>query len=469
MNVPDLNEPIEILIVEDSPTQAEQLRHILEKNRYRISVAHNGKEALALLEKHTPTVVVTDVMMPEMDGYQLCAEIRANEKFQQIPVILLTSLSHAEDVVKGLECGADNFITKPYDEKYLLSRIQYIFANWHLRELERSRMGLEVYFAGKRHFITSDRLQILNLLLSTYETAVQRNEALDAAREQLQNLNEKLEERVRERTAELSAEVAERKKAEEEVTRLNAQLEQRVRERTAQLELANKELEGFSYSVSHDLRAPLRALSGFSELLQMDTESQLSVKGKRYLQHIADAASGMNDLIEDLLKLFGVSKGEMHLQPVDLSELAAEIAEELRRAQPERKVEFVIAPKLIVQGDRSLLRAALQNLLGNAWKFTGKKDNARIEVGSRQEGDKTIYFVRDNGAGFDMAYAGKLFAPFQRLHSPSDFAGTGIGLATVQRIIHRHGGGIQAEAAEGSGATFSFSIGEPTKLTGDRK
>lgn len=461
MNTPNLNEPVEILVVEDSPTQAEKLKHILEKNRHRVSVAHNGKEALEMMREHKPTVVVTDVMMPEMNGYQLCSAIRADENFAQIPVILLTSLSNAEDVVKGLECGADNFITKPYDEKYLLSRIQYIFANWHLREMERTRMGIEVFFAGKKHFITSDRLQILNLLLSTYETAVQRNEELAAAREQLQSLNEKLEDRVQERTAALSKEIVERKRAEEEVMRLNAELEQRVHERTAQLELANKELEGFSYSVSHDLRAPLRALSGFSQMLQTESADQLSPKGKTFLQRISDAASGMNQLIEDLLKLFGVSKGEIKRQSVDLSELATGIASELRQMQSEREAEFVIAPNLIVTGDKSLLRVVLQNLLGNAWKFTEKTDATRIELGVQQEGDKPIYFVRDNGAGFDMAYAGKLFAPFQRLHSPAEFLGTGIGLATVQRIIHRHGGRIWAEGSVNQGATFYFSFEKP--------
>ena len=192
---------VEILIVEDSPTQALQLQYILEHHHYRASVAINGRDALAGMRQHKPIIVISDILMPEMDGYQLCQQIKADANLADIPVILLTSLSDPKDVIKGLECGADNFIMKPYDEDFLLSRIQYILANQRVRRAERTQMGLEIFFAGQTYYITSDRLQILNLLLSTYETAVQKNRQLIEAQDTLQQLNAHLEEIVAERTA----------------------------------------------------------------------------------------------------------------------------------------------------------------------------------------------------------------------------------------------------------------------------
>jgi DNA-binding response OmpR family regulator len=221
---------VEILVVEDSPTQAEQLKYLLEQQGYHLSAARTGREALAYIGQHAPRLVISDVVMPEMDGYELCRQIKHDEKLRDIPVILLTSLNDPVDVVRGLECGADSFIFKPYDEQYLLARIAYILANRHLRESESTRMGVDIVFAGRRFFITSDRLQILNLLLSTYEAAVQRSRALATTRDELRHLNENLEAKVKERTAALQMEVSERRRAEEQVRHLNAELEQRVHE-----------------------------------------------------------------------------------------------------------------------------------------------------------------------------------------------------------------------------------------------
>ncbi len=210
-----VNDVAEVLIVEDSPTQAERLKHILERHDYEVSVASNGRAALDSLDQRKPHIIISDIMMPEMDGYELCRRIKGHQDFREIPVILLTSLSDPVDVVKGLECGADNFITKPYDEKYLLSRIQYILINRELYKSEKMQMGVEIFFAGRKYFITSERQQILNLLLSTYETAVQKNLELIKTQEELKSLNDRLEEIVEERTANLKLEIAERKRAEE--------------------------------------------------------------------------------------------------------------------------------------------------------------------------------------------------------------------------------------------------------------
>lgn len=245
----------------------------------------------------------------------------------------------------------------------------------------------------------------------------------------------------------LQAELAERRKA-----------EQALEHRAAELAAVNKELDAFCSSVSHDLRAPLRSMDGFSQALLEDYADKLDEQGKNYLQRVRSNSQRMGELIDDLLSLSRVTRGEMRREWVDLSGLAKAIAEDLRQRQPERQVTFVIADGLEGSGDPHLLRIALENLLGNAWKYTRKHSQARIEFGMKTSGGETIYFVKDDGTGFDMAYADRLFGAFQRLHPASEFEGTGVGLATVQRIINRHGGHVSAEGVVEQGATFYFTL-----------
>lgn len=256
----------------------------------------------------------------------------------------------------------------------------------------------------------------------------------------------------------LQREVGERSRAEQEVSRLNAELEGRVRERTAQLEYTNRELESFCYAVSHDLRAPLRSIDGFSQALLQDCLPQLPEDGRRFLQRIRASTQRMGQLIEDLLTLSKVSRGELARSEVDVGDLARRVVADLEQRTGGRRGEVHIWDAMHADADPRLLRTALENLIGNAWKFTGKLEHPRIEIGCLQDGERATYFVRDNGAGFDMTYADKLFAAFQRLHAESEFPGTGIGLATVQRIVHRHGGRVWANAAPGKGATFFFTL-----------
>lgn len=248
------------------------------------------------------------------------------------------------------------------------------------------------------------------------------------------------------------------KQAEEEIRELNEELEYRVLQRTVQLRSANKELEAFSYSVSHDLRAPLRSINGFSLALQEDYKTVLDDTGRDYLNRIQLACTKMSHLIDSLLKLSRITRAEIHYTSINLSALAIELADKLHQTDPHREVKFIINPDITVKGDQQLLHIALENLLGNAWKFTQNRPDATIELGMTQVEGVPTYFIKDNGAGFDMTYASRLFIAFQRLHSAAEFEGTGIGLATVQRIIHRHGGRIWAEGAINKGAIFYFTL-----------
>jgi signal transduction histidine kinase len=247
--------------------------------------------------------------------------------------------------------------------------------------------------------------------------------------------------------------------AKQDLNRINTELEQHVRQRTLQLEASNRELEAFAYSVSHDLRAPLRGIDGWSLALLEDYSTSLDEGARQYLNRVRSETQRMGHLIDDLLQLSRVSRGEMKMDQVDLTSLANRVIARLRDAQPERSMEFVVAPELVAFGDVRLLEIALTNLLSNAVKFTGSQNETFIEFGGVDKEGERSFYVRDNGVGFDMAYAANLFGAFQRLHKVTEFPGTGIGLATVQRIVRRHGGRVWAESRVNRGATFSFTLG----------
>jgi signal transduction histidine kinase len=254
--------------------------------------------------------------------------------------------------------------------------------------------------------------------------------------------------------------VTDQRAVQREVLRLNAELEERVRQRTAQLELANKELEAFSYSIAHDLRAPLGSIDGFSQMLDQAAGTGLTERCRHYLSRIRAGVRQMGELTDGLLALANLSRATLRSETVDLAALARAAVASCREQSPQRTVEVEIAPALPVPGDPRLLSQVIGNLVGNAWKFTAGKEHARIEIGSTAgEDGRPVIFVRDNGAGFDMAYASRMFEAFQRLHSSAEFEGTGIGLAIVHRVIARHGGRIWADAAPQQGASFYFTLG----------
>jgi light-regulated signal transduction histidine kinase (bacteriophytochrome) len=294
-----------------------------------------------------------------------------------------------------------------------------------------------------------------------------------AAERDLAKINTELEQRIIERTEALEAAVSQalrenesRLGAEAAVRSLNAELEQRVRMRTSELENANRELEAFCYSVSHDLRAPLRGIDGFTQALLEDLGDKMDAKSRAHLERVRAAATRMGTLIDDLLNLSRITRGEMRKEAVDVSQLAESVNQELQESQPGRRVDFIVAHGLRTLADSKLLRILLQNLLSNSWKFTSKRADARIEIGRTDENGSSSFYVADNGAGFDPAYSDRLFGAFQRLHGTSEFPGTGVGLATVQRIVHRHGGTIWAKGEVDRGATFYFTL-QPAIHGGD--
>jgi len=362
--------------------------------RYRTEAAHDGVEALDAVLRLTPDLVISDFMMPGMSGDELLRRLRERRELDGVPVLMLTAKADDALRVDLLKRGAQDYLLKPFSPEELLARVDNVVAPKLLR----------------------------------------------------QSLQEELRAR---RESE-----AEARGAEEQVRRLNEDLQRQA----ALLAAANQELEAFSYSVSHDLRAPLRSVDGFSQALLEEAGERLDEKGRDYLKRVREAAGRMGQLIESLLSLSRVTRAELLRQNVDLSDMVRRIVGELQQGDPGRRAVFQIADGARVTGDSRLLRLVLQNLLGNAWKFTGKRPTAHIEFGVQKDNGHRTFFVRDDGAGFDMTYANRLFAPFQRLHAARDFEGTGIGLATVARIVRRHGGRIWTESAPDKGATFYFTL-----------
>lgn len=384
----DINNKINILIVDDDPTKLLVIRTILADLDQNLIEVRSGTEALRACLNNDFAVILLDVNMPGIDGFETAQLIRARERSKHTPIIFVTAISTADiHITKGYSLGAVDYILTPIIPDILKAKIKVFIDLFCLQQ--------EIKHHAKA----------------------------------LEKANYELEHRI------------------QEIEQLNRELE-----------ISNDELESFSHSVSHDLRAPLRHIDGFTQMLFENYSSKLNDRGKTYIDRTKASVQNMNTLMEELLKLSRITRHKLQKEIVDLSDLAKSIANNLQQNNSDRQVKFALQENIIVTGDAGLLRIALENLIGNAWKYSGKVQEAIIEFGRAELYGMEAYFVRDNGVGFDSSAAPNIFMPFKRFHSASEYPGTGIGLSIVHRIIRRHGGRIWAESSVGNGATFYFTI-----------
>jgi len=389
-----------ILAVDDTTESLALLRSLLSAADYNVRLADSAELGLAAAAASAPDLILLDIRMPGMDGLEMCRQLQTREETCNIPIILMSAFDEDKDWVAGLNAGAVDYISKPIRTDELLSRVRTHLKLSHTKKLEKEALSL------------------------------------------------------RQAKIDLESEILLRRQAE-------AELEQRVQERTAMLETANQELEAFSYSVSHDLRAPIRAIQGFGSILQEDFAPSLEPEMVRILNVIISEALRMGQLIDALLNFSRLNRLPLKQEIVSSKELVSKALALLQDAQAGRSVEITVGELPSTMGDSVLLLQVWVNLLSNALKYTNPRPVSKIWISGQQEGSEVIYFVKDNGVGFDMKYADKLFGVFQRLHTKDEFEGVGIGLSLIQRIVLRHGGRVWAESQVNEGATFYFALPNP--------
>ena len=397
--------PKRILTVDDDPDYLDILSARLRKRGYDVSRAISGEDAIAMLATQPVECILLDRSMAGIGGVATCRALKADPATRDIPLIILTATEQRDAVIESLGAGADDFVSKASGFDVLSARVQ--------AQIRRKQIEDEQREVSAR------------LLRSELEAS---------------------EARAERELAETRAAMA------EELANANVELAQ-----------ANRELEAFSYTVSHDLRAPLRTISAFTHALAEDLSDHLDDRSRDYIRRVLAASSRMADLIEALLELARIHRAPLGRHRIDLSSLAGTVIDDLNRREPQRCVTAIVAPHVMIDADARLMRVLLDNLFGNAWKFTARRSTANIELGVESDGGEPVYFIRDDGVGFDMTRANRLFTPFYRLHTDEEFKGTGIGLATVRRIVERHGGRIWAEGSVGEGAKVSFTIPDPAR------
>jgi len=384
---PVTSEKAKILIIDDKQANIFVLEKLLERPDRLLLSAENGKDGLKLALSHEPDLIILDVQMPEMDGFEVARILKSNKRTKEIPIIFASAeRKEHQSIIKGFEEGAVDYLSKPLDPEVTRAKVSVqLKIQWQKKELIKKNISLE--------------------------------------------------------------------KAEARINQLNSELQRNL----AQLEMVNAELESFSYSVSHDLRAPLRIANGYSSILLEDYGDKFDGEAKRMLGSLQGQVRKMNSLIDNLLEFSKLGRKELKKSEIDAESLVESVLHELSQAD-KYKAEIVSNALPPMYGDRELITQVWINLLSNALKYSSKKENSQIEIGSRKDGNEVIYYVADNGSGFDMKYADQLFGVFQRLHKPQEFEGVGIGLSIVKRIITKHGGRVWAEAEVDKGATFYFSL-----------
>ena len=449
--------PIEVLLVEDSATQAQRLQHLMASKGYITQLAGNGREALEALRGHKPNLVITDVVMPEMDGYTLCRAIKSDPALADTPVILVTSLIDPQDIVRGLECGADNFVRKPYADDYLLKRVEYVLLNQRMRRESGNRfeLGIAVYLGGHKHFINAERQQVLDLLISTYEQAVCVNEELQARERQINDLN-----------ASLARRAAELEIINEEIARKNLELQR-----------ASGMKSEFVANMSHELRTPLNAVMGFSEMMKDGLLGELTERQQMASRAIFDSGSHLLALINDILDLSRIEAGkmELELQKTDVGELLRNSVTMLETRASAHHIQLSIESLAVdpVWVDQRKAKQIVYNLLSNAVKFT--PDGGEVKLSARRVGSAQWHGMQrigdnplqecdtyleigvvDTGIGIANEDLSRLFRPFSQLESAQSrkYEGSGLGLALVKQLVELHGGALAVRSRVDHGTSF---------------
>jgi signal transduction histidine kinase len=436
----------EILIVEDSPTQAERLRRLIESKGYRARVAPNGQVALEKIRGRKPQLVLSDIIMPEMNGYELCRSLKADPTLRDIPVILVTSLNDPRDIIRGIESGADNFVRKPYSEDYLLNRISQVLLNQRLRKDAGPEAGIGIYFGEQKHYINAGRQQMLDLLISTYEQAVQVNSELQARERQVIELNMRL-----------SQHAAELETQNREIAHKNLELAEASRMKSA-----------FIANMSHELRTPLNAIIGFTGTLLMKLPGPLTVDQDRQLNTIRGSARHLLSLINDILDVAKIEAGKvtLALSPVRCQALVSETAESLRPLAAQKGLALMVdmpAEPIVVVSDRRALTQIVINLISNAIKFT-EQGTVKVSLAQRRTAGEVVteLSVADSGAGIRPEDQPKLFNAFSQLDSTSTrhAEGAGLGLYLCQNLANLLGGKLVFTSEFGTGSTFTLELCE---------
>jgi two-component system sensor histidine kinase/response regulator len=435
---------IEILIVEDSPTQAERLRRLIQSMRYGARVAANGRLALEAIRERKPHLVLSDIVMPEMDGYTLCRAIKTDPALRDIPVILVTSLMDPKDIIRGIESGADNFIRKPYAEDYLLNRIGHMLMNQKLRRNQNMEVGIALYLGDQKHFINAERQQILDLLISTYEQAVQVNSELQARERQVIELNMRL-----------AHHAGELETINREIALKNLELAEASRMKSA-----------FIANMSHELRTPLNAIIGFTGALLMKLPGPLTTEQDRQLNTIRTSARHLLSLINDILDVAKIEAGKvtLELESVQCQSLVSEVVDTLRPLAAQKGLALdmnLAAEPIVLQTDRRALTQILINLANNAIKFTDT-GTVTVTLAQRQGESQGIieFSVADSGAGIREEDQAKLFQAFSQLDSTSTrhAEGAGLGLYLCQNLANLIGGTLLFKSDFGHGSTFTLAL-----------
>ncbi|MES2756081.1 MAG: response regulator [Pseudomonadota bacterium] len=437
-------EEYEILIVEDSPTQAERLRRLIQSAGYRARVASNGQRALNLIRERRPQLIVSDIVMPEMNGYDLCRALKADPALATIPVILVTALNDPKDIIRGIESGADNFIRKPYSEEYLLNRVSQVLQNQRLRQDAGPEAGIGVYLGEQKHFINASRQQMLDLLISTYEQAVQVNAELQARERQVVELNVRL-----------SHHAAELEEQNREIAQKNLELAEASRMKSA-----------FIANMSHELRTPLNAIIGFTGTLLMKLPGPLTADQDKQLTTIRTSARHLLSLINDLLDMAKIEAGKvtLSLAPVQCQSLLAETVESLRPLAAQKGLALTVempAEPIVISSDRRALTQIVINLVNNAIKFT-EHGTVKVALAQRVAGGAVVteFSVADSGAGIRAEDQGKLFEAFSQLDSTSTrhVEGAGLGLYLCRNLANLMGGSLVFSSQFGAGSTFTLRL-----------